>query len=59
MLERDESRELGGEVNELSVPDQIDEGINVATRGANIEFHRYERLLQRAAAALDVNSRYF
>ncbi|WP_135828954.1 DUF7845 domain-containing protein [Halorussus halobius] len=48
-----------GEVSEFSIPDQIREGVNIKAKGANIEFDRYETLLQRAADALDLNSRYF
>jgi len=48
-----------GDVFELSVPDDLTEGVNVSATGANIEFDRYQRLLQRAASAHDINPRYF
>ncbi|MFC4550078.1 MULTISPECIES: MarR family transcriptional regulator [Halorussus] len=48
-----------GDVSELSVPDDLTEGINVRAVGANIEFDHYRYLLQRAASAHDVNPGYF
>ena len=48
-----------GDVFELSVPDDLTEGVNVNAKGANIEFDRYQDLLQRAASAHDINSGYF
>jgi predicted transcriptional regulator len=47
-----------GEISSYSVPDAITEAINVSVKGANIEFDRYQHLLQRAASALDLNPRY-
>lgn len=47
-----------GEVSEFSVPDAIDEGVNVRAKGANIEFSRYLPLLRAAAIGLDFNTRY-
>ena len=48
-----------GDVFELSVPDDLTEGVNVRAVGANIEFDRYQQLLQRAASVHDINRGYF
>lgn len=48
-----------GDVFDLSVPDDLTEGVNVRAVGANIEFDRYQTLLQRAASAHDINPGYF
>nr|WP_328762403.1 MarR family transcriptional regulator [Halomicroarcula salinisoli] len=48
-----------GNVSEHSVPEPIIEAINVKIAGSNIEFARYQRLLQSAAAAVRVRGDYF
>lgn len=48
-----------GEVSEFSVPDEIEEGINVKVRGSNIDFYRYQILLQKAANAVGLSVKYF
>ncbi|OLZ42012.1 hypothetical protein A6E15_13940 [Natrinema saccharevitans] len=50
-------RSEGG--NEISVPDDLDEGVNLHVQGSNIEFDRYHPLIQHAARAVGINSRYF
>jgi len=44
---------------EIPVPDGFGEGVNVRLKGSNIDFARYLPLLQRAAGALGIASRYF
>ncbi|MHB9288108.1 MarR family transcriptional regulator [Halobacteriales archaeon Cl-PHB] len=44
---------------EIPVPDGFGEGVNVRIKGSNIDFARYLPLLQRAAGALGIASRYF
>lgn len=48
-----------GTVTEISIPDGIEEGINVRVWGSNIAFERYLPLLQQAATAVDIRSEYF
>lgn len=48
-----------GQRYELDVPPDIDEGVNVRVTGSNIEFTRYQQLLQKAATAVGINGRYF
>ncbi|MFA9503560.1 hypothetical protein ACERIM_12400 [Natrinema sp. H-ect1] len=50
-------RSEGG--NEISVPDDLHEGVNLHVQGSNIEFDRYHPLIQHAARAVGINSRYF
>lgn len=47
-----------GDCFELSVPDDIHEGVNVTITGSNIQFSRYRKLLSRAFAAVNLNPRY-
>lgn len=47
------------EGNEISVPDDLEEGVNLHVQGSNIEFDRYQPLIQHAARAVGINSRYF
>ena len=44
---------------EISVPDDLDEGVNLHVQGSNIEFDRYQRLIQKAAASVGIGSDYF
>jgi hypothetical protein len=46
-------------VEELDIPAEIEEAVNVKIRGSNIEFSRYHELLQAAADAVGVNDWYF
>ncbi|WP_247729908.1 MarR family transcriptional regulator [Halovivax limisalsi] len=48
-----------GQRSELSVPDEITEGVNVRVQGSNIAFQRYRRLVAEGFHAVDVNRRYF
>jgi len=48
-----------GDRYELSVPDEIDEGVNVRIAGSNVNAARYRSLLTAAANALGLNPRYF
>lgn len=47
-----------GEISEYSVPDDIEEGINIRIQGSNIYFPRYRQLIKEAFDAIDVNSKY-
>jgi len=44
---------------EISIPDDLSEGINVHIQGSNIEFEQYQTLLQRAARSLKISPDYF
>ncbi len=48
-----------GTTHQISVPDGLEEAVNVHVQGSNIEFDRYRRLLQKAASAVDIRSEYF
>ncbi|SFT09590.1 DUF7845 domain-containing protein [Halostagnicola kamekurae] len=48
--------EHGGEI---SVPDNLDEGVNLHVQGSNFEFDCYHPLIQHAMRVVGVNSRYF
>lgn len=48
-----------GTVQEYSVPEDIQEGLNIKIQGSNIEFHRYLSLLRRAVSAIGIRSDYF
>jgi hypothetical protein len=48
-----------GDPYELSIPDEIEEGINVRLSGSNVDAGRYRMLLADAAAALGLNRCYF
>lgn len=43
----------------VPVPEGFGEGVNVRVSGSNIEFERYQSLLQRAAEAVGIDSAYF
>ncbi|ELZ06801.1 hypothetical protein C480_07207 [Natrialba aegyptia DSM 13077] len=45
--------------SEISIPDDLEEGVNLHVQGSNIEFDRYQPLIQHAARAVGINSRYF
>ena len=44
---------------EISVPEMINEAVNLHVQGSNIEFAEYLPLVQRAARALRIDSVYF
>lgn len=48
-----------GSIVDVSVPSSFGNGINVRAKGSNIDFHRYQKLLQAAVASLGISSRYF
>ncbi len=48
-----------GSRSTLSIPDDIEEGVNLRASGANIDAHRYQGLIRAAASALDMNPGYF
>lgn len=48
-----------GAITDILVPEEIGDSVNVRVQGSNIEFARYPELLQDAADAVDINSRYF
>lgn len=43
----------------ISVPDDLDEGVNLHVQGSNIEFRRYQSLIQRSARAVGISPDYF
>lgn len=47
-----------GEISEFSVPEEIEEGVNVRVQGSNIEFTRYLQLLADAMQAVDISKKY-
>ena len=48
-----------GRIVEFSVPEEIEEGINVKVTGSNIAFDRYHELLKAAVKTLDIIVTYF
>lgn len=48
-----------GTVHEYSVPENLEEGINIKIQGSNIEFGRYLPLLRHAASAVGIRRDYF
>lgn len=48
-----------GNVSEYSIPESIREAANVKIMGSNIDFDRYQSLLQSAAAAVRIRGDYF
>lgn len=54
-----ETENRDGTVSEYSVPDGIHEAVNVKIQGSNIDFHRYQPLLQSAALAVGIRADYF
>ncbi|QKY20598.1 MarR family transcriptional regulator [Halolamina sp. CBA1230] len=48
-----------GDTFELSIPDEITEGVSVRLSGSNVDAHRYLGLLRAAAKALDINPTHF
>lgn len=54
-----EARRGDGWQQEISVPEQLREAVNVRVQGSNIRFARYAHLLQAAITALDVRGEYF
>lgn len=44
---------------EIPLPDDVEEGVNVHVQGANIEFDEYSRLLERATTAVGLESGFF
>jgi len=44
---------------EMSVPDELEEGVNVRIQGSNINAFRYSKLLKRAAEAVGISMGYF
>ncbi|GGN98656.1 MarR family transcriptional regulator [Haloarcula pellucida] len=48
-----------GNVSEYSIPESIREAVNVKIMGSNIDFDRYQALLQSAAAAVRIRGDYF
>lgn len=49
----------GGYVTEISVPADVEEGVNVRVSGANIPFVKYQPLLRKAADAVGISGWYF
>ncbi|WP_246023010.1 DUF7845 domain-containing protein [Halosimplex halophilum] len=43
----------------ISVPDDLDEGVNLHVQGSNIEFERYQPLIRKAAASVGISLSYF
>ena len=54
-----ETENKKGEISEFSVPDEIDEGVNVQLKGSNIDPFRYPRLLREAANAVGISAHHF
>lgn len=48
-----------GYVTKVSVPADIEEGVNVRVSGANIPFEKYQSLLQEATEAIGIKRWYF
>lgn len=48
-----------GSVTDLSVPKDLEEGVNVKVSGANIPFDAYHDLMRAAAEAVGINGWYF
>lgn len=48
-----------GTVSDYSVPDGIQEAVNVKIKGSNIDFHRYLQLLQSAVLTVGIRADYF
>jgi hypothetical protein len=54
-----EAKSNDGTTHQIPVPDGLKEAVNVRVQGSNIEFDRYQRLLQKAASAIGIRSEYF
>ena len=54
-----EAEKSDGTRIELSIPDDIQQAVNVRITGSNIAFDRYQRLLQKAASAVGIRWDYF
>lgn len=48
-----------GDVREISVPEAIEEAVNVRVQGSNIKYERYHALLERGAESVGVRGDYF
>lgn len=48
-----------GNLKTISVPEHFGTGINVSTKGSNISFRKYEKLLRGAAGSVGINAHYF
>ena len=44
---------------EIPVPDDVEEAVNLHVQGSNIEFDQYQPLIQDAMRAVGINGRYF
>lgn len=51
--------ESNGSTSEYSVPNDINEAVNVKVQGSNIQFGRYPELLREAAGAVGIRGEYF